>query len=171
MRFGDIFEPQVPSDICPRFQTVSRGRDFLAMEISALEGLYMKNGSSETQQQPTPAGMRWARSSHLCEPCPEAVISCTGMCKRGRIQRFVHKRDKGAANPGPLGDTGFAIFGEGSPHRVRGFSKKLTSSVAPSFNPRSISSQSVVETYRETRTLASPLTSRSKSFDSSTRDS
>ncbi|CZR65722.1 uncharacterized protein PAC_15622 [Phialocephala subalpina] len=115
IKFGDVFLPNDPSRLCPGFSMVPTGKDYLTVEVSALQRLYTENGSQQTQQQITAAGTRWHRSNHLFEPCPQSKAPNNGLCKCERIQELVPRSMVTRVRvPGRLGQSGAVIFGHGS---------------------------------------------------------
>jgi hypothetical protein len=113
--FREVFQPKEASHLCQAFRRVPKDKHYLAVEISALQTLYWENGSGKDQERLTSTGIRWQRSTHIFEPCPQAGGNKKGACKCERIQEFAPQRALGKVRkPGSLGDDGAVIFGKGN---------------------------------------------------------
>ncbi|KAH0547752.1 hypothetical protein FGG08_000009 [Glutinoglossum americanum] len=118
--FHDIFEPKEPDQLCRSFQTLPRGRGYLAMDISVLRALHMSEGSREDQARLTPTGFMWQRSTHVFERCnktSQANQYQVNPCECKRIQELekpslINKsRRPGEIDASSGHDDGVVIFG------------------------------------------------------------
>lgn len=151
--FGEVFQwGQIPR-FCPMCETVPKYKDYLAVEISTLKALFIKQGSWPSKEQLTASGIRWHSP---CHPFDQCSAENEQICKRRRIQEFVPRsvlsKVKTVILPGSLPTAGFAIFGQGlSPWQL-----KLTTQNLPEIRrhqeerPRSSS-------FRRSQVIASPL--------------
>ena len=135
-QFGEVFRPSLRNSncqLCPTFRTMPRGKDFLSIEVSTLQQMYIRQGSRQTQQKLTAYGMQWKRSSHLFESCPlmkRSRFKKGAVCTCLRIQEFA-LMNASRQPPGPLehATMGVALFGHISLGWFNDFKRSFESSI------------------------------------------
>ncbi|KAH0553008.1 hypothetical protein GP486_006796 [Trichoglossum hirsutum] len=122
--FREILEPKEQDQLCCGFQTLPRGRGYLAMNISVLRALHVSEGSQEDEARLTPTGYIWQRSTHVFERCNETSKANgrrVNTCECKRIQELekpslVNKSRRPCEIDACSGhDDGVVIFGATNP--------------------------------------------------------
>jgi hypothetical protein len=125
--FGEVFQPASTTRLCQAMITAPKQKDYLIVEVSTLSDLYTEHGSLQDQSQITATGMRWHRSQELFEFCQQHKSRGKEYCKCERIQQFVPKEYFGSVKqPGAIGNSGAAIFGQGTAHWLIGIAKSFS---------------------------------------------
>jgi hypothetical protein len=111
-QFKSVISPQHSLPLCKQFQELPKNKDYLAIESSKLEDMYMESGAVDDRTQITLTGMQLHRSRLVFEGCPRSTFKAD--CECDRIQQLVPKKVKGAVNPIPkMQRRGALIIGEG----------------------------------------------------------
>lgn len=116
--FGDLLRPV--KDVCPLYQSIPEGLDYLGVAVSSLAAMYEEHGSSDDQGQLTSSGWAWHCPGLLFEPCNNRCLPGNmNIYQCDRVQDFLAPSSTGITNlwkpklrpPGPLKLDGAAIFG------------------------------------------------------------
>ncbi|KAF2500867.1 hypothetical protein BU16DRAFT_602962 [Lophium mytilinum] len=113
-RLQNIIGPHPSVRLCKQFKELPKHKDYLAIQSTTLEEMYLESGSAEDREQVTLTGLQLHRSQHLFERCPRSTAH-TDSCKCDRIQQLVPKSGKRKIKPIPkLSGSEAIIIGQGS---------------------------------------------------------
>ncbi|KAF2814371.1 uncharacterized protein BDZ99DRAFT_516970 [Mytilinidion resinicola] len=113
-RLQNIIDPHPSVRLCKQFKELPKYKDYLAIQSTTLEEMYLESGSAEDREQVTITGLQLHRSQHLFESCPRSTAH-TDSCKCDRIQQLVPKGGKRKIKPVPKSSgSGAVIIGQGS---------------------------------------------------------
>jgi hypothetical protein len=121
--FGDILRPV--GGVCPLYQSVPKGLDYLALTVTDLLALSSDREAWDGQERLTSSGWAWHKPDLLFEPCngqyfAKEVSHCS--CKR--VQEFLGPSGNRSSwfgrtrhvTPGSLEPKGAVIFGQPRAH-------------------------------------------------------
>ena len=117
--FGDIIKPiGVPGSLCEQWQSLPKGKDYLAIGCPTLEKLYAEAGSRRTREHLTSTHLQWQQGPVLFEPC---MTGSNQHCKCDRLQQLIYDSPTTIGHvsyPKELANNGCVIFGQ-SHHRLK----------------------------------------------------
>lgn len=110
---GDIIRPRSESaELCRKWRSLPKGKDYLAVCVSMLEIFYAKAGHRQDHQYLTSAKLQWHLGSMLFEPCADIASNC---CQCDRLQQVDHDSHGvlgRRTTPGSLEANGCVVFGQ-----------------------------------------------------------
>ena len=110
---GDIIRPRSESaELCQKWRSLPKGKDYLAVCVSMLETFYAKAGHRQDHQYLTSAKLQWHLGSMLFEPCADIASNC---CQCDRLQQVYHDSHGvlgRRTTPGSLEANGCVVFGQ-----------------------------------------------------------
>ncbi|KAH9234912.1 hypothetical protein K456DRAFT_1945843, partial [Colletotrichum gloeosporioides 23] len=124
--FGDLIAPTPGSTgICPRWRSLPRNKDFLAVSTYDLSMILRYRGNRRSHPLKLVPGVFWHRAGELFEDCacstgsstqPRMGIGLQRSCDRAQVllSSTSLKIIKRTTAPGPLNDGGAVIFGRSS---------------------------------------------------------
>lgn len=143
VRFHQAIQPTADARLCSRLKMLPKEKDYLAMEVTTLQKLYLESGSSEQQDlaQLTLSGTQLHRSKHLFEPCPGTSKRSSAreeVCTCDRVQQIVFKKGNTKITKlQGLGSSGAIIIGQGSANWIDGISKSISTAKSTLFSQNS----------------------------------
>ena len=110
---GDIIRPRSESaELCRRWRSLPKGKDYLAVCVPILETFYAKAGHRQDHQYLTSTKLQWNLGSMLFEKCADVASNC---CECDRLQQVYHD-SYGVlgrrTTPGNLEANGCVVFGQ-----------------------------------------------------------
>ena len=110
---GDIIRPSSESaELCRKWRSLPKGKDYLAVCVPMLETFYAKAGHRQDHQYITSTKLRWDLGSMLFEKCADIASSC---CECDRLQQVYHNSYGllgRRTTPGSLEANGCVVFGQ-----------------------------------------------------------
>ena len=111
---GDIIKPKSESaGLCRKWESLPKGKDYLAVCVPMLESFYEKAGHRQDHQYLTSAKLQWHRGSMLFEQCVNAGSRRCNCDRLQQVHRDTHKLFGHRTLPGSLEASGCVIFGQG----------------------------------------------------------
>ena len=110
---GDIIRPRSESaELCRKWRSLPKEKDYLAVCVSMLENFYAKAGHRQDHQYLTSAKLQWHLGSMLFEPCADIA---SDDCQCDRLQQVYHDSHGvlgRRTTPGSLEANGCVVFGQ-----------------------------------------------------------
>ena len=110
---GDIIRPRSGSaELCQKWRSLPKGKDYLAVCVPMLENFYAKAGHRQDHQYLTSAKLQWHLGPMLFEECADIESDC---CQCDRLQQVYHKSHRSRwrrTPPGSLEANGCVVFGQ-----------------------------------------------------------
>ena len=110
---GDIIRPRSESaELCRKWRSLPKEKDYLAVCVPMLETFYAKAGHRQDHQYLTSAKLQWHLGSMLFEKCADIASNC---CKCDRLQQVYHNSYgvfRRRTTPGILEANGCVVFGQ-----------------------------------------------------------
>ena len=110
---GDIIRPRSESaELCRKWRSLPKEKDYLAVYVPMLETFYAKAGHRQDHQYSTSAKLQWHLGSMPFEKCADIASNC---CECDRLQQVYHDSHRvlgRRTTPGSLETNGCVVFGQ-----------------------------------------------------------
>jgi hypothetical protein len=127
--FGELMQPaRNATDVCPNWNLLPKGYDYLAVSISDLEAISERRGDPNASPMKLVDDICWHKPDKLTEACSckgqnlkRKYSGLTSSCDRVQVLMPTSSRKPRLISPGPLGSIsqGAAIFGHSKTYPLR----------------------------------------------------